>query len=202
MNLEGYPKMVVLKDGRELVLRPMVRHDAHDLRKFFLCLTEKEKLFVRDDDIDPVIAVPWPADSDYDRVLPILALDGEKVVGAATLHHPGSSWATHVGSTRITVDPGWRRRGLGRILAGELFRNALQAGLEKIMAEIVQDQVDVSLFYTSLGFHTEANLSGQFLDEKGYKHDVLIMSNNLQQLWKIWVEDFGKTRYGREIRAR
>ena len=73
---------------------------------------------------------------------------------------------------------------------GELFRHSLQAGLEKIVAEIVREQVDVSLFYNSLGFHTEANLKGHFLDERGLKHDILIMSNDLKQLWKIWMEDY------------
>ena len=190
MNPEDYPRKMALRDGREMILRPMDREDASDLRNLFCNISETEKLFVRDDDIDPCMAVPWPKECDYDRVLPILAKAAEKVVGLATLHHLNQSWITHVGSIRVTVSPGWRRAGLGSILVGELFRHSLQAGLEKIVAEIVQEQVDVSLFYNSLGFHTEANLKGHFLDEMGLKHDVLIMCNNLKQLWKIWVEDY------------
>jgi len=202
MNLEGYPEKTVLRNGRELILRPMVREDALDLREFFQDLSENEKLFVRDDDINPGIAVPWPEDIDYNRVLPILATASDRIVGAAMLHHTDYSWITHVGTIRITVSPGWRRGGLGRILAGELFRNSLQTGIDKIVAEIVKDQVAVNLFYSSLGFHTEASLSGHFLDEKGFKHDVLIMSNNLKQLWKIWVEDSEGVRSAKKIRAR
>jgi ribosomal protein S18 acetylase RimI-like enzyme len=94
----------------------------------------------------------------------------------------------HLGKIRITVARDYRRKGLGWILAGEVFRNSLQYGLDKIVAEIVKEQVDVTLFYNGLGFRTEASLSGCYLDDNGTMHDILIMSNDLKQLWKYWVE--------------
>jgi GNAT superfamily N-acetyltransferase len=189
MNPQGYPRKTHLRDGREVVLRPMSGSDASDLRRLFGSLPEREKLFVRDDDVNPGTVVRWPKEIDYERILPILGKGGESLVGIATLHHLDQSWLNHVGSIRVTVSPEWRRVGLGTVLVGELFKHSLQAGLEKIVTEIVKEQREVSLFYNSLGFHTEANLRDHFLDEKGLKHDVLIMSNGLRQLWKIWLED-------------
>ena len=188
MNLEGYPREAVLKDGRRVTLRPMVGEDALKLKLLFIGLPEKERTFVRDCDIHPEMDVPWPEDHDYGRVLPILALDGDQIVGIATLHRNSYSWNFHLGNIRITVCPDYRRKGLGRILLGEIFRNTLGIGLDKVMVEIVKDQIDISLFFNRLGFRTEASLSDHYLDEQGDKHDVIIMSNNLKQLWKLWVE--------------
>ncbi len=189
MNLEDYPKEAVLSGGGRLLLRPMVEEDLSGLAGFFATVSPEEKNFVRSDDLDPFLSLPLPAAADFRKILPILALSEGDIVGVGVLHPGRFPWVSHVGSIRITVSLQWRRMGLGRILAGELFRSALHAGLEKIVAEVVEDQVDVSLFYNYLGFHTEAHLQDHFLDEKGSKHDILIMSNDLRQLWKLWVEE-------------
>lgn len=188
MNFEKYPKEKLLKDGTKVILRLMAQKDLDGLKMFFQELPEKERHYVRDYDLDPEILMPWPNNVDFIRVLPILALSGNRIIGTAVLYRDECSWNMHVGNIRITVSRENRRKGLGRILAGELYRNSLQYRLEKIDVEIVKDQVEVSLFYNRLGFHTEANLSGHYLDDGGGQHDVLIMSNNLKQLWKIWVE--------------
>jgi hypothetical protein len=63
-------------------------------------------------------------------------------------------------------------------------------GFEKIVAEIVAERSDVRQFYLRLGFHTEATLNDHYIDAKGVKHDVIIMSNDPNLLWKRWVEYF------------
>jgi ribosomal protein S18 acetylase RimI-like enzyme len=201
MILEGYPRETVIGNGEAISLRPMVREDREDIMLFFTTLSEREKLFIRDDDINPAIAVPWPGDLDYCRALPILAFAGERIIGIATLHRSDFSWMMHLGNIRITVSQDYRRKGLGRALAGELFKNSLVCGLDKMVVEIVKDQVDVSLFYNHLGFRTEASLSGHFLDDNGIKHDVLIMSNSLKQLWKYWVERSERVNSAKRARA-
>ena len=200
MNLEDYPKEAVLSDGGRLLLRPMVEEDLPGLAGFFEAVSPEEKTFVRSDDLDPFLLIPLPGAADLRKILPILALSEGEIVGVGVLHPGRFPWVNHVGSIRVTVSPRWRRKGLGRILAGELFRSALHAGLEKIVAEVVEDQVDVSLFYNYLGFHTEAHLQDHFLDEQGCKHDILIMSNDLRQLWKLWVEGWQSLESGKRPR--
>ena len=188
MILEGYPRETVIGDGEFVTLRPMVREDRDNIILFFTTLCDREKLFIKDDDIHPDKAVLRPGDPDYSRALPILAFADKRIVGIATLHRSDSAWMMHLGNIRITVSQDYRRKGLGRVLAGEMFKNSLRWGLDKIVTEVVRDQVDVSLFYNSLGFQTEASLSGHFLDDRGVKHDIIIMSNSVKQLWKYWVE--------------
>jgi len=189
MNLEDYPKEAVLQDGGRVLLRPMIEEDLPGLADLFGTVCPEEKNFIRDDDLDPFFTISWPRAANYRKVLPILALSEGEIVAVGVLRPGDFSWINHVGNIRITVSPQWRRKRLGRILAGELFRSALHAGLDKIVADVVEDQVDVSLFYNDLGFHTEAHLQDHFLDERGLKHDILIMSNDLRQLWKLWVEE-------------
>lgn len=188
MNLAGYPRKELIGNGELITLRPMIRKDKEDLETLFADLSEREKIFVRPDDIDPEMSAAGTGCPDYSRAFPVVALAGERIVGIATLHRSDLSWMRHLGNIRITVAPDYRRMGLGWVLAGELFKNSLQYGLDKIIAEIVKDQVDVSLFFNGLGFRTEASLSGHYLDDNGIKHDVLIMSNSPKQLWKYWVE--------------
>jgi ribosomal protein S18 acetylase RimI-like enzyme len=188
MNLEQYPKIKFLNDGMNVILCFMAQKDTHGVAMFFMELPSKEMLYVRDYDLDPRILMPWPKEVDFIRVLPILALSGNRIVGIAMLYRNEHHWDMHLGNIRITVSQECRRKGLGRILAGELYRNSQRYGLEMIDVEIIKDQVEVCLFYNRLGFLTETCLDSHYVDEKGNKHDVIIMSNSLKQLWKVWVE--------------
>ena len=189
MNLDAYPKDIVLKDGSSLTLRPMVKEDEPGLMEFFAAIPEEERLYLRNDVINPEVIRYWVENLDYDRVLPILAIDGKnRIVGNATLHSDKNSWARHIGSIRLTVLPEYRRHGLARILVGELYTNAQTTDLEKIVAEIVFIQEDVRLAFNQLGFRTEAVLKEHHLDPRGKKHDVIIISNDISQLWKMWLE--------------
>jgi GNAT superfamily N-acetyltransferase len=187
MNLDEYPKTIKLRDGSVLTLRPMVREDEEGLMEFFRGIPEGERLYLRNDVINPEVIHHWVTNIDYDRVLPILAVSGRgNIVGNATLHRDGFSWAKHVGNIRLTVLPEYRRKGLARIMVGELFAHALTTDLEKIVAEIVLLQEDVRLAFNQLGFRTEAVLRDHHVDPRGVKHDVIIISNDINQLWKMW----------------
>ncbi len=189
MNLEDYPKEKVLRDGSVLTLRPMTRDDREGLMEFFAGIPENERLYLRNDVINPELINKWIENIDYERVLPILAItDDNRIVGNGTLHREGNSWNRHVGNIRLTVLPEYRRKGLARILVGELYSNALATDLEKIVAEIVFLQEDVRLAFNQLGFRTEAVLKDHHLDPRGRKHDVIVISNDISQLWKIWLD--------------
>lgn len=189
MNLDEYPKEKVLKNGSVLNLRPMVREDEEGLMEFFAGIPEEERIYLRNDVINPEVIQHWVQNIDYDRVLPILAITEKgHIVGNATLHCDGYSWNNHVGNIRLTVLPEYRRLGLARILVGEIYANALTTNLEKIVAEIAFLQEDVRLAFNQLGFRTEAVLKDHHLDPRGNKHDVIIISNDISELWRLWLE--------------
>lgn len=189
MDLMEYPKERTLKDGSKVTLRPMVREDEEGLKEYFGALSEMERLYLRNDVMNPEIIRFWVENLDYDNVLPILAIDeAGRIVGNGTLHFNKHSWSRHVGNIRLSVSSEFRRRGLAWILAGEAFHNALMTDLQKIVAEVLPEQEDVRLAFNQLGFRTEAVLKEQHIDARGRKHDVIIISNDINDLWKRWTE--------------
>ncbi|NIQ99909.1 MAG: hypothetical protein GTN78_06860, partial [Gemmatimonadales bacterium] len=97
METRGYPKKVRLRDGTEVQLRPMVAEDREGLLAFFQDLPEDDRMFLKEDVTKPETIDRWVRNLDYDRVLPILAMKDEKVVGDGTLHMDRYGWSRHVG---------------------------------------------------------------------------------------------------------
>ena len=160
MILDEYPKQLTLKDGSELTVRPMVAADEGALLAFFQGLSEAERLYLRDDVSDPAVIKNWAATVDY----------------------------RHVGEIRIVVSSEYREKGLARLLAAEVFQNAVTSGLEKLVAEMLTDQHSARRVFARMGFREEAILKDQVLDVDGNRHDLLIMSNDVTKLWDQWTE--------------
>jgi RimJ/RimL family protein N-acetyltransferase len=188
MILDEYPKEITLKDGSSVTLRPMVEDDEAGLLEFFTGLSKADRLYLRHDVSNPEVIKSWAQNIDYERVLPILAVADGKIAGDATLHRNPFSWMRHVGSIRIVVGKEFREKGLARIMAAEVFQNALAAKLEKLVAEMLPDQQDARRVFSRLGFIEEAVLKDHVLDANDVKHDLLIMTNDVNTLWQQWVE--------------
>jgi ribosomal protein S18 acetylase RimI-like enzyme len=96
----------------------------------------------------------------------------------------------HLGEIRVTTDPFFRRRGLASALAREIFYLALQAGLDKMVAEVAADQLPAAKVFEKLGFRREARLAGQIVDLQGRKHDLLVLSTDIPALMQKLEETF------------
>jgi L-amino acid N-acyltransferase YncA len=84
----------------------------------------------------------------------------------------------------MVIAEDWRGKGLGTILARELFEQAMKRGIEKITVQIAADQKNAIKIFEKLGFIKEATLSKHVTDAEGKKHDLIIMSNNIEMLWE------------------
>src|SRR5574337_1461557 len=140
MPLREFPKRVMLRDRTVVTLRPMVREDKNELLAFFRRLPPEDRQFLKDDVTRAEIIEAWVRDLNYDRVLPILAEHEGGIVGDATLHRQAYGWMRHVGEIRVVTDAYFRRRGLASAMAREIFYLALQAGLDKMVAEMGVEQ--------------------------------------------------------------
>jgi len=155
MNPE-YPKDVKLKDGSTVTLKPFERKDKEALFTFFQRLPEGDRLFLKDDVSDPSVIERWATELNYDRIYPLLAWKGNDIVADATLHKNLGGWMKHVGTIRIVVAKDFHRKGLGSLLANELFLHALKSGLEKVVAEVMESQPGAKRVFEKLGFKLEA----------------------------------------------
>jgi RimJ/RimL family protein N-acetyltransferase len=187
--LKSYPKEVELRNGETVTFRLMTPSDEVALLEFFKKLPEKDRLFLREDVTDPEVLHLWAKNLDYSSIIPIIAVKDNMIIGDASLHMETHGWSTHVGEIRLAVSRSYRHKGLGFKLTRDLFHLALSLKLEKVVAQMMENQVAVIQILKSIGFKKEAVLKDHVKDLNGKKHDLLIMTNDVKTIWKK-MEDF------------
>ncbi len=180
MLLERYPQKVTLKDGTDLVLRTMNKQDERALVDFFEDLEDVDRLYLRNDVSSYRVVREWFQNLNYKKVLPLLAVHGDRIVANATLHRKPFGWMRHVGEIRIVVSPDFRNRGLARTMLTELIQTAAEAGLDKLTAEMAVSQNDAVEVFRKMGFKDETTLKGYIKDARNNVHDLLILTLDIE----------------------
>lgn len=181
MAIPGLPKNANLRDGTQVLVRPVGFEDAERLLLLYRSLPEGDRLVLRDD----VTRKEW-SERFLTRValgdlVSVVAQEGDRLVGEGSLYLQRHGWMAHIGELRINVDRAHRRLGLGFVLARELVRIAEGLGLEKLMAQMVATQEAAQRVFRKLGFREEAVLHGHVKDAAGAKHDLLLLSASTAQ---------------------
>lgn len=183
MTLEGFPKQIALRDGSSLVVRPVAPADEEALLAFYRALPEEDRLFLRDDVTSQAWADRFISSIDYQSVIPLLVESSGEVVASGTLYRALHGWTTHVAEIRMAVARPFQRRGLGTALLRELVRLATSLGVEKMIANVVDNQLGAIRAFEKRGFQREAVLKGHVKDIHGLKRDLVIMSNDVSHIW-------------------
>jgi len=165
-----YPR--TLEDG--LTLRPLEAKDERALVSFFQRIPVDERQLFKDDVTQVPVIRGWIKNLDYQNILPLLAFDGAGVVGDATLHRDRRGWSRHVGKIRITLDTGYRRRGLAKTLVQEFIELAKPLNLAILQAEVLDVQQGARSLFEDLGFHPVATLPQHAIDLSDRVHDILV----------------------------
>jgi RimJ/RimL family protein N-acetyltransferase len=184
MNLGTYPIAVTLRDGTQVTLRVMEPKDGPGVLDFFRALPEEDRLFLRDDVTRPEWLDRFVRQIDYNRMVPLVAEDKDRIVGNAALYRSLHGWSAHVGEIRVAVARAFQGKGLGTMLARELVRIAVDAGVEKMVASVVDNQVGAKRAFEKLGFRPEAVLKGHVKDIHGSKRDLVILANDVSHIWE------------------
>jgi L-amino acid N-acyltransferase YncA len=184
-TLTRYPQELRLRDGTCLEIRPMTADDVDTLLTFFLQLPEEERFLLKEDVTSRDVVQHWADGLDYDRALPLLALEnGQVVADVVLLRHRGNA-RSHTGEIRITVDPRWRGRGLGVGLMRELLEIAYDAELEFVLFELVreaqQPAIDAAVF---LGALEAGSIEAGARDSHGHPHDLVFLKLPLGKSWE------------------
>ncbi len=188
MDFSEYPKGVKLQDDSEVWLRPLRPDDRDRLYAFFQQLPTRDRRYFKHDVSQREVITNWCQNIDYDKVLPILAVakedDHERVVADATLHTERHGWATHVAKIRCVIAKEMRKKGLAIIMLREVYDRAVMRGIQKIQAEIRDDNTQAIALIKRLGFKKEAVLKKHAMDMQGKLHDMIIFYNDLSDLWQ------------------
>jgi len=177
--IDSYPKQVVLEDGGEVTFRPLRKADEGALAAFFKDLPLKDRACLKEDVSDPRVIESWIDRLDYDVVLPIIATDGGRIVGDATLHFNPTGWMSHQAEIRLTTGVGHRAKGLGTRLTQDIIDIARRLGLEQLSIELAPEPQDAFLLCQKLGFKQAAVLKGFIVDLDGVERDLVLMIKQL-----------------------
>jgi GNAT superfamily N-acetyltransferase len=175
LELEKFPKSVVLKDGKKATLRPLQKTNEKELHQLFLDIPEPERMFIKHRVTDLKVIRDWCQNLDYGHNLPLVGLIDGKFVGVATLHQQLGGWKRHIGRVSVLVHPGFRGRGLARALVSAIIEIARSEGLERVEAEFIGEQEAAIHTFAMLGFSQLLRLEDYVRDMQAISHDYILM---------------------------
>ena len=177
--VKNYPKQVKLEDGTAITLRPLLKDDEQAFLAYFQSLAPEERVDLKEEVTDPKVIENWMETLDYDLMLPLVALHGDRIVGAASLRFSLSAWTRHQGQVNLSTDPQYRAKGLGTLLIQNLEDIASKLGLEQLTAEVPPVLTKAFYLFEKLGFEKAAVLPGFVMDAEGRESDIVLMIKSL-----------------------
>jgi ribosomal protein S18 acetylase RimI-like enzyme len=173
---------------------PLEAEHSDALLQFFRSLPDADRTFIKEEVTDPATVramasagasagVPAGAAGEgRGRRWVTLGEGGTDVTGYVAVL-PLAGWSDHVGEIRLVVAPASRGSGLGRDLARHALVQAVEAGLTKLIVEVVADQGPALALFTGLGFSGEALLQDQIRDRDGQLRDLMVLAHHVPETW-------------------
>jgi RimJ/RimL family protein N-acetyltransferase len=183
MGASTLPRIITLQDGRAIELLMLEVSDCLGLVEFYRTLPEQDREVLKDDVTTKEWADRFLRKVATKEIICLVAKDGDKVVGEASLYRTLHGWTRHIGEIRLTIARSHRRQGLGLAMAGTLVKIATDIGIEKLIVSMVENQLGTRRTFEKLGFQKEAVLPRQVKDISGTKRDLIIMANDVSQIW-------------------
>lgn len=171
--------------NEEVVFHLMDQNDEGNLKQaiseFASSLPSSDLVFLRMDITQPEAVDEWVENVRRERTITVLAEYNGEIVGYGNLHMSSLRWTSHIGEIRILVAGKHRKLGIGKELAEDLVDIAREKGLSRVVSHIAATQPGVRLMFESLGFEAEALLTDWLKDHSGKIHDLIIMSNLIDE---------------------
>jgi L-amino acid N-acyltransferase YncA len=173
-----------LKDGTEVLIRPMSKNDVERSFEFFQALPMDEKAYLRTDVSKRWVVKERISSMEMGGVKRIVAVVDDKIVADGAIEVAGHTWKKHMGELRLIVAKPYQRKGLGMLMARELFSIAASEKLEEIVVKMMRPQVAARGIFRKLGFHEEIMLPEYVKDLSGRRQDLIVMRCDLEAIWR------------------
>ena len=170
--------VTALRDGREVVIRPLEAGDRAALTAFGRALPEYDLQYLADDFLSPQVIARLINMCSAEHWRQPVATSGDAIVAySAVRQSPG--WSSHVGEIQLVVSGGWRRNGLGTVLVAALIDAAPNLEITQVIVQTLEEQAAGRAICERLGFHTEGVLADHVQDQRGRHHSLRIMSRQV-----------------------
>ncbi|MBU0529951.1 GNAT family N-acetyltransferase [bacterium] len=177
-------KNIKLKDGTEILFRPLKKKDKNQLTVFFKSLPKEDRLYLRRDITDKETIKQVIISSKSGESPRIIALDKDNIVAYGLLELEKRQWNKHSCEIRLLISKAYRRKGLGMLLARELYSLAISEKVEEIIVKMMKPQKAAISIFKRMGFKEEAVLYDYAIDLEGRKQNLIIMRCNVNEMWK------------------
>jgi len=183
--IAAYPKEISLRDGAAVTVRTLESGDPDRLLDFFLTVPEGDRFFLKDDVTSPALIQEWTQHLNFNRALPLVALDDGRIIAEGVLVRGRGNARSHIAEIRVTVTPDWRNRGLGSALMRELCDIAADAELDAVILEVVEDCESAAVEATeAMGFLRVGRIEGGARDQQGHLHDIVLLAMPLGKYYE------------------
>jgi len=176
-------KLVTLKDAQKVLIRSMQPGDAELSFDFFKSLPPADRKYLRRD-VTHYRVVRQRLDAiDRGRARVLVAVHGGRIIADGCLQLEGHGWGDNVAEIRLIIGAGWKRKGLGMLMAQELFHLAAEHRVDRIVVRMMRPQKAARAIFRKLGFTDEFVIPKHVRDLSGDWQDMVIMRCNLEDLW-------------------
>jgi ribosomal protein S18 acetylase RimI-like enzyme len=182
-------KLKTLKDGTEVIIRPLTDNDVEKSFQFFQALPPEDREYLRVDVTQKDLVEKRIKTMKEKSVKRIAALHNGRIVADAALELEGVGWKEGTAELRIIIAQQFQRKGLGVIMAGELYLLAQKEKVEELVVKMMKPQLAAQSIFHKLGFHHDTTLSNYVKDLHGHKQDLVILRCSLIELWQE-LEDY------------
>jgi RimJ/RimL family protein N-acetyltransferase len=200
MDATELPCIVHLRNGKGATMSLAEASDGAELLKFYRAMPEEDRLVLKADVTTAEWLDSFLAALRSGEALSVVGKIGGEIRGEATLYRTLHGWSRHVGEIRLNVDRAARGQGLGIELARHIVKLAIDRGIDKLVAHMVEGQIAAKRTFEKLGFHKEAELPGHVTDIHGKRRDLFIYANDVSHVWSAMESLMGDFRPDRATR--
>jgi len=172
LAIRPYPREletgVTLRDGRQVLIRPIRPEDAEREQRFFASLgpaTVYRRFMMALRELPPAMIARF-TQIDYDRELALVAqveapsaIDHRPQTQVVAVARITPTIVTEVCEFAIVVGDAWQRSGLGRVLMTQLFSAARERGYTATEGYVMAENEGMLKFCQSLGLTIQVNPS-------------------------------------------
>lgn len=180
---------VRLRDGTEVIIRTMRKEDLEESYHFFKSLAPEDRTYLRTDVTKLNVIKARIKAHEEGLVRRLVAVIDNKIITDGGLELSGREWKKHQGEIRLIVATEYQQKGLGLLMAKELWQLALKEKLQDIVVKIMRPQKGAIRIFKKLGFQEEAVFKDYVTDGKGKKQDLIVMRCDVDKMWKAMEED-------------
>ena len=177
-------KKVALKDGLELTVRELAPKDLEKLMDFYISLPKNDRKYLRIDVTDKEIVKNRIKDAVNKKDIRLSVNKGDYIIATGALEFHPDDWRKKLAELRIIVARKYQRKGVGSMLARELYHKAAENGVNKLVVKMMKPQINAQNMVRKLGFRQKRTIPDYVMDQYGKPQDLVIMTCDMKDFWR------------------